>query len=1001
MKNAYPEIKRKINNGHQNTNDAGKNGRDLLFPNRDDLFQLLAENTRDIILHASFSPKFHYDYASPSCTPITGYTPKEFYADPFLPKKITLAEDYHFVDVPNLHTSDINKPVEVRWIHKDGRIIWTEHVMTLTRDKNGKAFSFTVIARDITERKKAEAALQESQQFTISLLENAPHATVVLNPDTSVRYVNPAWERINGWTLKEVVGVKAPYPWWPEEFKESFMEPFKETMKQDGGSSEIFAQKKKGEIYWIEMNWVSVKNNGELAYMIINSVDITERKKMEVALKESEEKFSKAFSSSPNPVCIVTTKEGTFLDVNESFLHFSGYTREEVIGHTPVELNLWVNEDDKKKIDKGLRETGKINCLEIKSRAKSGEIRTGLFSAEEIEIGGIKCITLVITDITERKKAQVALRESEEKFFKAFQASPSSISISRMSDGKFIEVNDTFLRNKGYTREEVIGLTAEELHISADKANETILRNALKKGTRIYNEEKPYRTKSGQIKIGLVSAEVINIGNEPCMIVMNTDITEKKRIEEQLRLLSSVTQQVSDATVITDPNYHITYINKAAEKMFGYTLDEVKGKKLSFFSKKKPTKSANETVDKALKAGKVFNLTITKQHKDGKTIICDCRLSPLYDENGKICSLIDVQRDVTKQKEVEAKLQAHQKLIDNILANTPQGVLVIDKDYRVLLTNKALQNIFQLKGRTLKNQLLKEIFPTDKYFNLHKTVKSSEAEKHSLEFRYQTEELEKIIYCVVVKMDGERTLLTFSDISGEREEEEKLYLTDRLASLGEMAAGLAHELNNPLTGILALSQLLMNSNLPAEQKEDIECIHNEANRASKIVKNVLLFARKKTGENDRSSPNEVIKEILKLREYDERMNNISVVTNLEENLPNIPLEKGQLQQVFLNMMSNAESAIKEIHDSGTIKITTQRVNNHVNILFSDNGCGIKKQVIPRIFDPFFTTKEIGKGTGLGLSICYSIIVKHGGKINVKSRVNEGTAFTIRMPIITE
>jgi len=881
MKNAYPKIEHRGNgNGHEPKN-IDKNNGNLPLSHKDDFFQIIAENVSDIILHGIFTPDLHYDYVSPSCTHISGYTPEEFYADALLPKKITLPEDYPLVEASTWNTSAKNKPFEIRWIHKNGRIIWTEHLMTLTVDKDGKPVGFTVIARDITERKQAEAAYQESQKFSTSLLENAPHATVVINADTSVRYVNPAWERINGWTLEEVVGKKAPnYPWWPDENKESFFEPFMETMKKGGGgNSEIFAQKKNGEIYWIAMNWVSVENNGELAYMIINSVDITERKNMEAALKESEEKFSKAFSSSPNPVCIVTVKEGAFLEVNESFLNFCGYTREEVIGHTSVDLNLWVNKADEEKMGKSLKETGKVDLLEIRSRMKSGEVRTGLFSAEEIEIGGIKCITLVITDVTEGKKAQEALRESEEKFSKAFQTSPSSISISRMSGGKFIEINDTFLRDKGYTREEVIGHTAKELNIYAKKADYTNIRALLNKHGKFVNRETRYFTKSGQKRVGLMSGEIINIGDEPCMIVVHTDIT--------------------------------------------------------------------------------------------------------------------------KQKEVETKLQAHQKLIDSILANTPQGVLVIDKDNRVLLANKALQKIFNLDSRTLKNKLLKEIFPTDRFFNLHKAVKSAGVEKQSVEFRYLIEEQQKIIHSIVVKMDGDRMILTFSDISREREEEEKLYLTDRLVSLGEMAAGLAHELNNPLTGILALSQLLMRGNLPAEQKEDIECIHNEANRASNIVKNVLLFARNKTGDNGRSSPNDVLKDVLKLREYDERINNISVVTNLEENLPYIPLDKGQLQQVFLNMISNAEAAIKEIHNAGTITITTQRVNNHVNIMFSDDGCGIKKQIMPRIFDPFFTTKEIGKGTGLGLSICYSIIVKHGGKINVKSQVNEGTTFTIRMPIVTE
>ena len=432
--------------------------------------------------------------------------------------------------------------------------------------------------------------------------------------------------------------------------------------------------------------------------------------------------------------------------------------------------------------------------------------------------------------------------------------------------------------------------------------------------------------------------------------------------------------------------------------MFGYTLDEVKGKKLSFFSKKKPSKATNKAVNETLQTGQVFTSTITKKRKDGSLLLCDCRLSPLVDEEGKICSLIDVQRDITKEKEVEEKLQEHKKLIDSILANTPEGVLVIDNEQNIILANKALFKIFRLNSRSLKNKLFTDIFPKDKFYNLHKAIKRKGDEKTSLEFRYQAQTQEKIVDCVVVKMDNDCVLLTFSDVSREREEEEKIYLTSRLASIGEMAAGLAHELNNPLTGILTLSQVLTSSDLPAEQKEDIECISTEAKRAAGIVKNVLLFARNRINDNGRASPNEVIKDVFRLREYEQKSSNINVVMNLAENLPDIPLDKGQLQQVFMNLISNAEAAIKETNRPGVINVTTQRVNNHVNISFADNGCGIKKQIMHRIFDPFFTTKEIGKGTGLGLSICYSIIVKHGGKINVKSQVNKGATFTVKMPV---
>ena len=399
--------------------------------------------------------------------------------------------------------------------------------------------------------------------------------------------------------------------------------------------------------------------------------------------------------------------------------------------------------------------------------------------------------------------------------------------------------------------------------------------------------------------------------------------------------------------------------------------------------------------------GGVFSDIISKKRKDGTTIICDCRLSPLYDESGNICSYIDVERDVTRQKEVEAKLQEHKNLIDSILATMPEGVLVIDRKDRIVLANKAFQNIFHIGKKALNQKLLHEILPVDQFFNLHKTIKTREEEKITVEFRYKVQNTEKIILCIIVKMDGELTLLTFSDVSGEREEEEKLYLTDRLVSLGEMAAGLAHELNNPLTGILALSQLLANSDIPEDYQEDIECINEEAKRAANIVKNVLLFARNKPDESGSSSVNEVLTDVLRLREYEQKVNNIKLVTRLEENLPKIPIDNGQLQQVFLNIISNAEAAIKETSRPGMLTVHTQRVNNHVNIIFKDNGCGIKKNSLPRIFDPFFTTKDIGKGTGLGLSICYSIIVKHGGKINVSSQVNEGATFTIKMPVVSQ
>ena len=647
---------------------------------------------------------------------------------------------------------------------------------------------------------------------------------------------------------------------------------------------------------------------------------------------------------------------------------------------------------------KHMEEQGYIRNEEYQFRNRSGEIRTWLCSADTVSIGGNQCVLSIAADITERKQAEALLRDSEEKFSRAFNASPISLSISRMGDGKFLEVNESFLRDKGYTRDEVVGRRAGEINIWANQNESHNLMTMMKAQGHVHNMEMQYFNRDSSLRTGLVSAEFIKLGNEPCMLVLNNDITQQKQAEEQLRLLSSVTKQVTDCTIITDPEFKITYINQAGLDMCGYTFDELKGKDLSCTNVIPPNEEQKKELRKATDEGKVYNAIIPKRRKDGTTMICDCRLSPMYDDKGNIVSHIDVQRDITRQKDVEAKLQEHKKLIDSILATMPEGVLVIDNRDRIILANKAIYHILHLNSKLTRNKPLSEVLPLDQYFNLHRAITSGNRENNTVEFRYNVQDVEKIVYCVIVKMDGERTLITFSDVSHEREEEEKLYLTDRLASIGEMAAGLAHELNNPLTGILTLSQIMCNSDLPKENKEDLECIYSEAKRAAGIVKNVLLFARNKPDESGQASANDVVKDVLRLREYEQRTNNIKVVTELEDGLPDVAVDKGQLQQVFLNMISNAEAAIKEANRPGILTVTTQRANNHVNIYFIDNGCGIKKQILPRIFDPFFTTKEVGKGTGLGLSICYSIIVKHGGKISVKSQVNEGTTFTIKIPI---
>jgi signal transduction histidine kinase len=235
-------------------------------------------------------------------------------------------------------------------------------------------------------------------------------------------------------------------------------------------------------------------------------------------------------------------------------------------------------------------------------------------------------------------------------------------------------------------------------------------------------------------------------------------------------------------------------------------------------------------------------------------------------------------------------------------------------------------------------------------------------------------------------------------LTREREQEAKIYLTERLASVGEMASGIAHELNNPLTSVIGLSALLAEEELPGSVGDDIKAICQEARRASQIVKNLLSFARRHDPKRQLTQIGDIVNDVLKLRTYEQEANNIAVITSFGTELPLVMVDNFQIQQAFLNIILNAEQAMHEAHGKGCLKITTELRGGAVRISFTDDGPGIKPANRKRIFDPFFTTKEVGKGTGLGLSITYGIIKSHNGRIWADSEPGQGSTFIVELPV---
>ena len=340
------------------------------------------------------------------------------------------------------------------------------------------------------------------------------------------------------------------------------------------------------------------------------------------------------------------------------------------------------------------------------------------------------------------------------------------------------------------------------------------------------------------------------------------------------------------------------------------------------------------------------------------------------------------------------------------LNSMDDGVIISGRDYRIEFANKAaVQSLGISTGDAYPATLGKEAQPPhlitrqdkpiDKCVS-HYTINSGDREFD-------------VVAAPISNADGGlSTIEVFRDITErkraeveKKEMEQKVQLSDRLASIGEMASGIAHEINNPLTGVIGFSELLMEKDVPEDIRKDLEIIHDGSQRVAGIVRGLLTFARQHKSERTYSDINQLVDNTVALRAYALETSNIRVAVVLDPDLPWTMADAGQLQQVFLNIIINAETEMKKACGKGNLIIKTERIADTIRISFKDDGPGIAKENIGKVFDPFFTTKEVGEGTGLGLSLCHGIITEHSGQLYAESEPGKGATFIIELPAVAE
>jgi len=378
--------------------------------------------------------------------------------------------------------------------------------------------------------------LQNSEQRFRSMIEKSVDAIALINREGAITYLSPSIERILGHKAEERVGLVALDRVEPED-RERLRENIGRMLRNPGASvsGEYRARHKDGRQIWIEAVGTNLLGDANVQAVVVNFREITSRKQAQAALHASQQRFAKAFESSLSAFAITSQRDQRLLDVNQRWLSLVGFSREEVIGRTAEELNLWELPEERAAMLRELRERGCVLEREVRVRLRTGEIRLVVLSSELIEVDGEPCILWFVDDITERKRAEKSLRDSEEQFSKAFRLSPHAMVISRMEDGRYIDVNQRWLQMIRMSREEVLGKTSVELGLWSDAQERQRLVQKLSETGAVRNEEVTFRSRGGGEFLALLSAEVLELNGERCILSAVQDVTEMRQLEDQLR----------------------------------------------------------------------------------------------------------------------------------------------------------------------------------------------------------------------------------------------------------------------------------------------------------------------------------------------------------------------------------------------------------------------------------------------------------------------------------
>jgi PAS domain S-box-containing protein len=574
-------------------------------------------------------------------------------------------------------------------------------------------------------------------------------------------------------------------------------------------------------------------------------------------------------------------------------------------------------------------------------------------------------------------------------------------------DGQIRAVNRSFSDLVSSTFQELIGRPISDFVEEGSAEGSDLLRRAMPR----FMERRQW---SGVVQVRLkgqkalyyfdcVAHAMMRDGEVHGITVLGRDVSALRKNEARF---TELFESLQEGIYITTPDGAILDVNPALVRMLGYDSKEevLKRQVGEIFVDRAERKSVKEQVERQ---PMIQGREITLIRKDGSSIVCLNTAAAVRDNSGRVVRYQGALMDITERREMERRLHQQQEFARRLVDNFPDLILVLDTASRYTFVGPRCSEILGYEVREALNmELGGRTHPEDlpSVLSLYRDVLSGKQSFASVEIRvrHKSGEWRRIRFNVSPLSDEkggiEGVVLSGRDVTDLKRLEEQLIQAEKLAAMGQMLAGVAHELNNPLTAILGVTELLRERvGTDDSIRRQLELTHRQARRAARIVQNLLEFSRPASPQKKPLDLSNLLERTLQLHEHSLRRNNIEVNLHLSANLPGVIGDANQLIQVFLNLVSNAEQAIREVRDSGRIQIRAGRNGNQVTITVQDDGVGIRPEALPKIFDPFYTTKRPGGGTGLGLSICMSIIREHGGNIEAVTLPEGGSAFTVCLP----